>query len=407
MSHLGWVDFSSTDREKVTQVLAMLWEPGTLDELGIGQVRDAFADLLFPGFSTIQTRAKYFITVPRIIRDYYALDVKLQKRLPLLAYLEEKENLLAKLLVELHGDSEDGIIGSTLVGTDRGVARRPSSVYWNGLRQFGLINTRCSLAEFARQPKKLLTSKGGLPSEDDDEDVLAGRHLVHLDHYIPQWREDLSIKLGVSEAQFLVDKLTHQDGLKHSVVSQLLIHDLGEEALGKEFKNFPALAHWLKNQKDVSEVCRRRLDLAREFSDAMAGAHLRYNILIARKSENLDLVEQYEKKFTDWRVRVGDEGLFKPGRADTWLESAADGPSRFKTLTHSFVRHWAEALAQDSAMEILDRMVEHQAKRNKGRRSLLHRNLGDTPNWQGMDELSYRWPSVRVILGDIMEGLPC
>ncbi|MDA3832748.1 MAG: hypothetical protein PF495_05070 [Spirochaetales bacterium] len=103
----------------------------------------------------------------------------------MLAYLEEKENLLARLLVELHGDSEDGIIGSTLVGTDRGVARRPSSVYWNGLRQFGLINTRWSLAEFGRQPRKLLASKGGLPSEEDDEDVFAGRHLVHLDHFIP------------------------------------------------------------------------------------------------------------------------------------------------------------------------------------------------------------------------------
>ncbi|MDA3832749.1 MAG: hypothetical protein PF495_05075 [Spirochaetales bacterium] len=127
----------------------------------------------------------------------------------------------------------------------------------------------------------------------------------------------------MSEARFLADKLTHQDGLKHSVVSQLLIHDLGEEALGKEFKRFPALAHWLKNQKGVSAVCCHRLDLAREFSDAMAGAHLRYKILIVRKSENLDLAEQYEGKFTAWRDRVGDDGLFKPGSADTWLETAA------------------------------------------------------------------------------------
>lgn len=407
MSHLGWVDFSSTDREKVTQVLAMLREPGTLDELGIGQVRDAYSDLLFPGFSTIQTRAKYFITVPRIIRDYFALDAKSQKILPLLAFLKEQKNSLAKVLVELHGDSEDGIIGSTLVGSDKGVARRPSSVYWNGLRQFGLVNTRCSLAEFGRQSRKLLAPKGGLPSEEDDEDVLAERHLVHLDHYTPQWREQLSIKLSSSEARFLADKLTHQGGLKHSVVSQLLIHDLGEEALGKEFKRFPALSHWLKNQEEVSAVCRHRLDLAKEFSDAMAGAHLRYNILIARKAENLDLEEQYEEKFTAWRELVGDEGLFKPGSADAWLETAADGPSRFKTLTHSFVHHWAEALTKDSPIKILDQMVERQAKRNKGRRSLLHRNLGDEPTWQGMEELSYRWPSVRVILGDIMEGLSC
>ena len=73
MSQLGWVDFSSTDREQVSKILAMLREPGTLDELGIGQIRDAFADLFFSGFSTIQTRTKYIITVSRILRDYHHL----------------------------------------------------------------------------------------------------------------------------------------------------------------------------------------------------------------------------------------------------------------------------------------------------------------------------------------------
>lgn len=65
MSSLGWVDFSSEDRTRVQEVLALLKQPGTLDELGIGQVRDAFSDLLFPGFSTIQTRARYFLAVPK------------------------------------------------------------------------------------------------------------------------------------------------------------------------------------------------------------------------------------------------------------------------------------------------------------------------------------------------------
>ncbi len=54
-SKLGWVDFSSLERDRVSQVLSILQEKGTLDELGIGQIRDAFADKLFPGISTIQT----------------------------------------------------------------------------------------------------------------------------------------------------------------------------------------------------------------------------------------------------------------------------------------------------------------------------------------------------------------
>jgi hypothetical protein len=45
-------------------VVDLFREHDTRDELGIGSVRDAFADMLFPGTSTIMTRARYFLLVP-------------------------------------------------------------------------------------------------------------------------------------------------------------------------------------------------------------------------------------------------------------------------------------------------------------------------------------------------------
>ena len=56
---LGWVDFSKADREKVLDVMNLLQEQGAVDEIGIGLIRDAFANYFFPGTSTVQTRAKY------------------------------------------------------------------------------------------------------------------------------------------------------------------------------------------------------------------------------------------------------------------------------------------------------------------------------------------------------------
>ena len=44
--------------------MPLFGEHDTRDELGIGSVRDAFADTLFPGTSTITTRARYFLLVP-------------------------------------------------------------------------------------------------------------------------------------------------------------------------------------------------------------------------------------------------------------------------------------------------------------------------------------------------------
>lgn len=68
-SGLTWLDYSEHDRQKMMDAIQLFREPGTLDELGIGTVRDAFADLLFPGTSTIQTRARYFFFVPWVYLD--------------------------------------------------------------------------------------------------------------------------------------------------------------------------------------------------------------------------------------------------------------------------------------------------------------------------------------------------
>ena len=44
--HLGWIDFSKEERDKALDILRLLQEPGAVDELGIGIVRDAFAVFL-------------------------------------------------------------------------------------------------------------------------------------------------------------------------------------------------------------------------------------------------------------------------------------------------------------------------------------------------------------------------
>lgn len=63
---LGWIDFSKADRDKVLDVINLLQEEGAVDELGIGIIRDWFANIFFLGTSTIQTRAKYFLIVPYV-----------------------------------------------------------------------------------------------------------------------------------------------------------------------------------------------------------------------------------------------------------------------------------------------------------------------------------------------------
>lgn len=44
---VGWIDFSPEERSRTLTVLSSLSEPGSVDELGVGIVRDAMADRLF------------------------------------------------------------------------------------------------------------------------------------------------------------------------------------------------------------------------------------------------------------------------------------------------------------------------------------------------------------------------
>ena len=71
-SSFTWLDYSEQHRRQMLDVIDLFREQETRDELGIGTVRDAFADAFFPGTSTIQTRARYFLFVPWVYRELEA-----------------------------------------------------------------------------------------------------------------------------------------------------------------------------------------------------------------------------------------------------------------------------------------------------------------------------------------------
>ena len=73
-STFAWLDFSDRDRQRAMDVVDLFREEDTRDELGIGVIRDAFADRLFPGTSTIQTRVRYFLFLPWVFAKFRPKD---------------------------------------------------------------------------------------------------------------------------------------------------------------------------------------------------------------------------------------------------------------------------------------------------------------------------------------------
>ncbi|TVP74845.1 MAG: hypothetical protein EA353_14930, partial [Puniceicoccaceae bacterium] len=69
LPQLTWLDLTATDRDKVRRVLDLFNEQGTVDELGLGSLRDVISNALFPGTSVLLTRLRYVLFVPWIYRE--------------------------------------------------------------------------------------------------------------------------------------------------------------------------------------------------------------------------------------------------------------------------------------------------------------------------------------------------
>jgi hypothetical protein len=408
MIRLGWVDFSSDDRTRVQEVLALLTEPGTLDELGIGQVRDAFSDLLFPGFSTIQTRARYFLAVPHIFLDWASLPLAKRRNRPIEVYLREAENELARKLKENHeiaGLPLDGIIGHTMVDSG-GVARRPSSTYWNGLRLFHIINSQNSLAEFCRDWKQDVGNHSAVDAEEGSDDA---EHRFESNVRRPPgardtWRDDVTLNLNRAEAEFLSLRFSTLKDLEHSVAAQLLSTKLAAKALTDKYKRFAAFSVWVSGQASLSSVFKERIARAQRFSDAVEGAHIIFNGLLAHELEDDDLAEQCVEYFASWRARVAQSKVFHIGALAEWLDAPRALGVTVNPRTVAFLDDWNEAMSNGASKKKLEGIVRAQALKNKPGRSLLVRLPRSKSTWYGMKELEYRWSTARGMLRDVMEG---
>src|SRR6266851_5754216 len=141
-SLINWLDYSEEDQRRVREMLQLFSNTGTVDDLGIGTVRDAISNALFPGTSVIQTRARYFLFIPwlfqRAERDY-------PQRL--IAKATDMERNLVEAL-RVGGDLE-GLIGRE---AGKNVRTLPSAIFWGGLIRYGIfLVPSLSITQYGRQ----------------------------------------------------------------------------------------------------------------------------------------------------------------------------------------------------------------------------------------------------------------
>lgn len=411
-SAFGWIDFSKDHRDKVRSVLDSLSGQGVIDELGIGQVRDAFADRMFPGLSTIQTRPKYFTLTAFLLKRYEQQECGRRSPKTLEQFLDKEERQCRIRLVERHGaDRGQGIIGVNF-GTDtkRDVVRKPSSVYWAGLGAFGIVQPRgLSIAEFGKRVSSEfhnLSSLMKVSGEDrwDDADALDQERSIGVNppEVADDYLETLSIDLTRKEATFLRGRIERNQG--NSLIGKILqSDDHMEEFLSlKASSKFETMTSLAMMEKELDDDLRETVIHARKFWQLLYGAHIRYNCLLQEKSSDGKKREEFEELWKEWREKLGDylEGWNTEFMWKVVSEQRRNAPRHF-------IDEWlkiCEQGAEDTAR--CDELVRCQEFRNKGKRArLAGPSVEGINDWTGLKAVEYRFAEVYRLIEDVKRAL--
>jgi hypothetical protein len=392
-STFAWLDSSDRDRKRALDAVDLFREDDTRDELGLGVIRDAFADRLFPGTSTIQTRVRYFLFVPWVFRLLKSAEREPER------FAQRIRHLQDQLRRSLMKDGESlGVIGYRAGGS---VQRLPSSVYWQGLRRLGILRLNGSEADYARQMR---TSGGALRNDDGEPVTNADPSL--WDPHLPQppdgWLGATNFTLSREESGYLTDRVSF--AAPASLLAYLL--DLGKRPGNT---NFP----WEHvPPADLPQPLSEELDHARNFSETMHGASLLYNLMLAKEKEADDLVEQYEELLAEWweELKQRTDDLGRWNRSRLWVLLAA-WRARVPPPSYNFIETWLSAIGQARRIEAIlsDRGLHHLIRERERFLKRARARLGNPRAidlWNGRSgagQLDYRWGRpVRQMLDDLI-----
>ncbi|MCC6558757.1 MAG: hypothetical protein IT372_37975 [Polyangiaceae bacterium] len=396
-STLTWLDHDASARERSLRILALFQEKESRDELGLGAVRDAFADRLFPGTSTIQTRLRYMLFVPWI---YARLE---DERVPAAAIAARARKLEIALVDPLlAGDDAAGVLGRLAGGA---LKRLPSSVYWAGLGTWGIRRFDGSQEDYHRALDRIYARRDEREHRHrkDNEEIPPDPTLLAWHPRLPappsEFPDGVTFALSHEEAEFLLDRIVTAQ--KDSLLAHLALRCVPADV------DFP----WQHpDLAGFSPLHRELLDHARRFSEVMHGAALLYNLALAELAQRAELVVEHRANLAAWAGALDLGDLRRWSLLRLW-ELTVDQGHTITQTTRTFVQAWIE-LAATKPEAIADAAIartlitQREQSLKKARSRFLNARARDQwSGYAGTGRLSFRWPTARSFLRDLHAGL--
>lgn len=388
-SRFGWLDHDDAQRARMMEVVKLFQDQGSVDELGIGSIRDAFSDSFFPGTSVLHTRARYLLFIPWLLTEVARKGRSVEESRKALRDAEVK--LIRSLIA---GGEDAGVIGSQ---AQEKLKTMPSQVYWPALGRLGLRRWDVSIDGFFRRAShRAARSVEVSPADADSSRVDLG-----LDPNLPDRPDDLlsqtTFDLTADEADTLKSVFVRLPS--SSLLGWFAGH--AETAAGDWVWQHPQVG-------DLPDGHRARVDHARRLHHVWHGAPLLYNLMLARVVDDNDLVDQYSAEMEQWEQDVSDaKALDGWSRQEFWALVRELNP-RLGAPTMAFVNQWVDLVeAGEHTSRRAEQLVHARELRLKGRRSRLAYPdaRAGWSGYAGLVRLDYRWRVARRFLDDVLVGL--
>lgn len=324
--HIGFVNFSQEELARKNKVLQMVRDQTAIDELGFGRIRDAFANLMFPGMSTLQRRAKYFAVMPSLF--YQACRGKHYNSVSdVRAQIIKWEIILTEMLVNgaKHNESKmKGITGSSMLSAAKRdpsnfVKYDPTYIYINGLRTFGMVKSsqdiyRLILDRSKQNNEQRVSYKAtddGELSDSEDKSGLAEIFSCCGEVYDFDNGKEMSLELTKKEAEYIKSHITmcKTENVKDSLLAYILLNDI--EVL-PEYDSLETV--WSNLPKELMEYYR----MGRRFSHFAYVIQLRFNHIMAVFSKMQEEAEELQAEIEEILNKYSQD--FTEGSIDEMLD---------------------------------------------------------------------------------------
>jgi len=397
---IGFLTLNTQERAQITKVLQAIREQQAIDELGIGRLRDAFSNRLFPGMSTLQHHAKYFVVLPamyyHLIKGSYSRAAEVSSKI-----IAEEINITDrfKRWAEENGVQywKNGITGSEVLEQAKMDAAKyvkydPTYIYWNGMVTYEMVNIHSNLTQHI-----LGCSRRRIQHEEDDDPMaLSGERPAFSicdEKYDFSSNTPLPLSLTEKEAKYILEHITRARASKDSLLAYLLTQNtpICEEylALGDLWKD--------SLTKDLLEVYLLSTYFSRFVRLLKKRFKLHFSELEQEEENRIRYRDDFDKDLEEYSHDINAEYI------EAVLAYFAKDVTE-KTLIR-FCKNAAKVVDSHNFKE-LDLMLEHREQEVKGKKrsKMLNHSKYSGYNFSG-EGLTYRWELVYDMIKEIREGL--